>query len=102
MKLTIHLTIGGLALVVEADYEAGSPDVHYLSNGDPGYPGNPEQLEITSVKHGELELIGLIEDLIDLSDPENPLEQKVWAWIDERADEAAAGRWEEDRSWEEV
>src|SRR5689334_1290896 len=32
-----------------ANYWGGSPDVMYLSNGDPGYPGDPPEAEITSV-----------------------------------------------------
>lgn len=32
-------------LVVEYTLTEGTPDVYYLSNGDPGYPGDPEELE---------------------------------------------------------
>jgi len=30
------------------DYSPGTPAVMYLSNGDPGYPGDPCELEIVS------------------------------------------------------
>jgi len=37
-------------LVIDFDYQPGSPGVHTLPNGDPGYPETPETLEITSVQ----------------------------------------------------
>lgn len=36
-------------LEVEGSYTPSTPDVHYLRNGDPGYPGDPAELEITKV-----------------------------------------------------
>ncbi len=35
---------------IECDVSAPTPDVPYLSNGDPGYPGDPGECEITSIK----------------------------------------------------
>lgn len=36
-------------LLAEFNYTPGTPDVHYLPNGDPGYPGEAPELEVTSV-----------------------------------------------------
>jgi len=48
------LSFGGHELRVECDYSPPTPDVMYLSNGDPGYPGDPEEFYVTKVelKHG--------------------------------------------------
>lgn len=43
-------------LEVELDgmYHPATPDVWYLSNGDPGYPGDPEEVtDITATLNGE-------------------------------------------------
>lgn len=32
------------------DYSPGTPDVMYLPNGDPGYPGDPEEFEVTAIE----------------------------------------------------
>lgn len=32
---------GDVIAVAIREYDPGSPDVHYLPNGDPGYPGDP-------------------------------------------------------------
>lgn len=37
-------------LVIYFDYGRGSPGCHTLRNGDPGYPDEPEALEITDVQ----------------------------------------------------
>lgn len=41
---------GEQTLRVTFDYSPGSPDVMYLANGDPGYPGDPEEFEVTQVE----------------------------------------------------
>ena len=33
-----------------ADYSPGTPDVMYLPNGDPGYPGDPEEFAVTLIE----------------------------------------------------
>ena len=38
-----------ITLTVEASWTAGCPAVMYLRNGDPGYPAEPDEVEITSV-----------------------------------------------------
>ena len=35
---------------IEYTYTPGTPDVMYMPNGDPGYPGDPPEFEITSLK----------------------------------------------------
>lgn len=32
-------------LQIDYTWSPGTPDVYYLPNGDPGYPGDPEELE---------------------------------------------------------
>lgn len=39
-----------LDVVVEGTYTPATPDVMYLPNGDPGYPGDPAELEIDEVR----------------------------------------------------
>lgn len=65
---------------VEYSYSPATPDVFYLSNGDPGYPGDPEEAEI----------LGITEDkkggrVID----EKEIDEKVFEYLVERACEAA-------------
>lgn len=36
-------------LAVKVDYYAGSPDVYYQRNGDPGWPGDPPEMEVLEV-----------------------------------------------------
>ena len=54
-EMTITIQIGGQGLageqevVVEYTYTPGTPDVMYLKNGDPGYPGDPPEVEILSM-----------------------------------------------------
>ena len=35
---------------ITGDYFPSTPDVFYMSNGDPGYPGEPEEFEVTKVE----------------------------------------------------
>ena len=39
-----------LDAVIQFDYRPGTPDVMYSLNGDPGYEGDPEELDIRSVR----------------------------------------------------
>jgi hypothetical protein len=34
-----------LAVMVSGMYSPATPDVHYLRNGDPGHPGDPEEVD---------------------------------------------------------
>jgi len=37
---------------IEFEYRAGSPAVMYLRNGDPGYPADPDELEVIKITPG--------------------------------------------------
>ena len=41
--------LGEKEVEVKYQYSPGTPDVMYLPNGDPGYPGDPAELEILDV-----------------------------------------------------
>jgi len=41
--------LGEIEVEVEYSYTPGTPDVMYLSNGDPGHPGDPAEFEILKV-----------------------------------------------------
>jgi len=47
--ITIHL--GEIILDVTGDYSPATPDVWYLPNGDPGYPGESEEFEISAIEY---------------------------------------------------
>jgi hypothetical protein len=51
MKTTLDLNDLGENIEAEViyDYTPSTPDVYYMSNGDPGYPGDPEEIEITKL-----------------------------------------------------
>ena len=48
-KLTCEVNYLGVPLEVCGTYYQGTPDVPYLRNGDPGYPGDPSEFEISEV-----------------------------------------------------
>ena len=48
-KRTCAIMIGEQDFEVEFYYTPGTPDVMYLPNGDPGYPGDPEELELGKI-----------------------------------------------------
>ena len=58
-----------LEVEVDFDYTPGTPDVMYLPNGDPGYPGEAPELEVTRVyartKQGKPMIVDLINCLTD-------------------------------------
>lgn len=91
---------GDLRLKVTFDYNPGTPDVMYLSNGDPGYPGDPPELNIESVfierrldrgiwNNTGIDLLGWLWD----DDDETPLSKlsaaAIEAWEDERIKQQA-------------
>jgi len=62
-----HTFITGLpdyddGLEVTGEYSAGSPAVAYLSNGDPGYPEEPEEFEIHKVILNGIDIIDNLSD----------------------------------------
>lgn len=50
MRLTIEYFEGDTPYMVTVDYDPGTPDVYHLSNGDPGYPGDPEEVEVVEAR----------------------------------------------------
>lgn len=83
-----------LRLKVTFEYSPGTADVMYLPNGDPGYSGDPPELEIESIlveRKGsagwwttDIDLLGWLYD----DDDETPLSKlsaaAIAAWEDEQ------------------
>jgi hypothetical protein len=79
---SIRVDFGGQRLLVEYDYSPATADVMYLPNGDPGYPGDPEEFYITGVKmmmpNGSwLDIGDLYGELVDGS-TEDPLSKATY------------------------
>jgi hypothetical protein len=58
-----------LDLIFDVDYKItpGRDAVMYLPNGDPGYPAEPPEIEIISVKWGDIEVLqALSEDDLEI------------------------------------
>jgi hypothetical protein len=58
-RITLTVDCGLLGendITFEVRCSPGTPDVLYLRNGDPGYPGDPEELEIVSAKRGDIDI----------------------------------------------
>ena len=49
MNLSTTLSYGPLTLDIAYDFFPATPDVPYLRNGDPGYPGSDAELSIISI-----------------------------------------------------
>lgn len=52
-------------LEIRYSYSPGTPDVWYLPNGDPGYPGDPEEISIDFVGLKVGETLVDITELLD-------------------------------------
>lgn len=63
MKYKDLSTIASITIPVDVtfNFSPSTPDVWYLRNGDPGYPGDPAEVEITSIKIKGLELIDVLD-----------------------------------------
>ena len=46
----LEIELGGHELRCQYDFSPGTPDVMYLPNGDPGYPGDPEEFSVTKIE----------------------------------------------------
>lgn len=44
-------------ITVRADFDPSTPDVYNMPNGDPGYPGDPAELEIVEIRDTEGKLV---------------------------------------------
>lgn len=82
-----------LRLRVPFDYSPSTPDVLYLPNGDPGYPGTPEEWDIgdpileAQVGGRWRELATLPADLFDPAFLDSCVTAHLGALADERAAE---------------
>lgn len=78
---TIELKTGTeVDVVVEYSYSPATPDVFYLSNGDPGYPGDPEEVEVLSITEDKKGGRVIADDEID---------EKTFESLEERICDAA-------------
>ena len=62
-NLTLTLDLGVLGerdVDFAVRYAPATRDVMYLPNGDPGYPGDPAELEILSAKVGGVDITALV------------------------------------------
>jgi len=50
MEETMTTTIDDIEFEVKYNYSAGRPGVRTLSNGDPGYPDDPDEVEILELR----------------------------------------------------
>ena len=63
-KMTVEVVYHGLLLTVEGEYSPATPDVWYLRNGDPGYPGDPADFDIHSIKCDDIDMTEFFDDTI--------------------------------------
>ena len=69
--------LGELEVDVTGEYTPSTPDVHYLPNGDPGYPGDASEFDVTKAEW-------TYEHKFDLKDM---LDAEALEAIQEKADE---------------
>jgi hypothetical protein len=69
MNLNTSLTYGPLTLDINFDYSPAEPDVFYLRNGDPGYPGCDAEVSICSITSAQAPGISFI-GIFDAMDSE--------------------------------
>ncbi len=55
-KLYTDLLIDDVELSIDFEYIPSTPDVWYLANGDPGYPGDPAEVDILKVSLWGIEI----------------------------------------------
>lgn len=48
-ETTVEVEGEEVEVTVDYRFTEGTPDVYYLSNGDPGYPGDPPEVEVVGV-----------------------------------------------------
>lgn len=68
-NLTLTLDLGVLGerdVDFAVRYAPATRDVMYLPNGDPGYPGDPAELDILSAKVGGVDITALVPENDDL------------------------------------
>lgn len=50
MKGSTAITYKDIILAIDFDYTPGRPGVRTLPNGDPGYPDEPDELDIEDIR----------------------------------------------------
>lgn len=63
--MTVTINYRGLEFTVEGTYHKATRDVMYMPNGDPGYPGDPAEFDIDSIKLGEVEMTDFLDGLVE-------------------------------------
>jgi len=63
MIRTVTIKLSDITLDVTGDYSPSTPDVWYLRNGDPGYPGESEAFEIDSIYFMDKDITQVIESM---------------------------------------
>ena len=76
MKITEKHKWNGQPVTVEFDYQPGEKEIWTLSNGDPGHPGCPEEIEILRILWETKDIKGnsVIVDVYDIL-PDSEIEQ---------------------------
>ncbi len=74
-----------ITVIITGNFIAGSPGVHTLSNGDPGYPADPAEMDDVKSFHGKTE--------IELTEDET--EKAI-----EKLFESAAADYQDSKDWE--
>jgi len=72
MNLSTTLSYGPLTLDINFDFSPATPDVFYLRNGDPGYPGSDAELSILSISSPQAPGISFL-DIFESIDAEHDL-----------------------------
>lgn len=75
MKCYETIILGDQQIEVKFDYTPADPGVHTLPNGDPGYPPNPEEVEIISIHWGDTDVTDLVFEFLEMDQLE--FEDKV-------------------------
>ena len=77
--ITVPLTLRGedVEAQVEFDFLRGAPGRWYMPNGDPGYPDEPDELEVNSIVIDGVEQEQLPVESLDI------IEQACWDWVED-------------------
>ena len=78
---TVTINFYGLPLVCRGTYYRGTPEVHYLRNGNPGYPAEPAEFDFESIT-----IAG--HDFMDFLDTVDSLDRPLFAQIEDMVVEA--------------
>jgi hypothetical protein len=78
---------GGYELEVVYDYTPCRPGRMYLDNGDPGYPDDPPELDITAVYLNLPQVQLNLKDILDDLGALETIEQDLWEHLDNEGEE---------------